>query len=212
MSEARSLLVKYEWNPAWQEKWGLSPGDTERCACVLCMLWSYSLQRPASHSAMIGRRTVFHKWAPVLAGEWQATGSVRIWEHRGPGPGRASTASAKARGCSCKDTWFSLPHTRCQQSARPIRACGARLASKTGGVFHHDFSDQEGQERLIQTGWPLSFHSFSSLFVASSLSFLFFSPVSPTDFLLICNLSPSPLSLPAPLSLSQPAHLYSFLT
>lgn len=112
MSGARSLLVKYEWNSAWQEKWGLSPGDTEQCACVLCRLWSYSLQRTASHCATIGRGTVFHKLAPVLAEEWQAAGSVRIWERRGPGSSGGLTGSAKAEDAPVKLLDFPPPHTQ----------------------------------------------------------------------------------------------------
>jgi len=144
MSKAQSLLVKYEWNPAWQEKWGLSPGDTKQCACVLCMLWSNTRQRPASHSAPIGRHTIFHKWAPVLAGEWQATGSVRIWEH-----GRALTASAKPGDAPLKLLLCNATHSV---------PTGARLASKDEGACSRTIPLTKIQFNSIQFICIAQFH------------------------------------------------------
>lgn len=181
MSEAQSLLVKYDWNPAWQEKWGLSSGDTEQCTCVLCVLWSYTLQRRASHSAMIARHTVFHKWAPVLAGEWQATGSVRIcrwwWWWWGVGTHRSRlrqgflTASAKPGDTPVKlldflhhthtDTHILSANSQCLVHS----SMWCRVGFKDWCVFHYNSSHRKGQEGLIQTGWLLSFHSFSPLFL-----------------------------------------------
>lgn len=159
-------------------------------AMRLCPVHAFIPQRPASRS----RRSVFHKWAPVLAEEWQATGSARIWEHWSPGSSRALTASAKPEDAPVKATQFFLLHTQCQQSAWSIRACGEGLASKTG-VCSTPISSHQGQEGLIQTGRGCSHSTLCSLtpFCLSS-----FFPVCPTDSLLICYLSPRPLSLHAP--------------
>lgn len=211
-AEARSLLVKYEWNPAWQEKWGLSPGDTEQCACVLCWLWSYTLRRPVSHSAMLGRRTVFHKWAPVLAGEWQATGSVRIWERwgRGPGSGRALTASAKPKDAPVKLLDFP---------------CHRLTANSQPGPFKHVVQDwlqrlvcvpplflKPRRSRGAHPDWMTALIPLFQLSVSPLLFvFSFFLSLCWLSYYLL-SLPVSPFSVPAPLSLSQPAHLYSSLT
>lgn len=154
MSDAQSLLVKYEWNPVWQEKWRLSLGDTEQCAYVPHRLWSYTLQRtciPLCH----GRKS-----APYSTNElqfWQGSDRPQaLWGSGNTevqGSSRALTASAKPKDAPVKATWFSPPHTRCQQSEPALfKHVVCKAGFKGWCVFHHNSSDPEGQEGLIQTG------------------------------------------------------------
>lgn len=160
-------------------------------AMCLCPVRAFILQRPASHS----RRSVFHKWAPVLAGEWQATGPARIWEHWGPGSSRALTASAKPGDAPGK-SYSIFPAAHSVPTVSLVHSSMRRRAGfKDWCVFHSNFLTPR-RSRGAHPDWKrlLSFHS---LFLDSFLSFLFFS-VCPTDSLLICYLSPCPLSLHAP--------------
>lgn len=176
----QSLLVKYEWNSTWQEKQGLSPDDTEKCVCVLCTLWSYTLQRPAFHSAAIGWHTVFHKWAPVLAGKWQATrlckdlGTVKFQAPAGLWQPRPKPEDAPAKLLDFF-FFFFLPATHSVSNSRPgpfKRVMQGRL-QRLVCVFSYNSSHREGQEGLVQTWRLLLFRSFSFLFFDSSLSCLF---------------------------------------
>lgn len=130
-------------------------------------LWSYTLLRQSLATA--GRHIIFHKWAPDLAGGWQACWpcedlgklEVRL---------KARTVLAKPEDSPAASYCLSLPCAQCQQTVS-FWVWGRRLGSKLAVcLFHHNFSHWVGQERLIQTKWLLLFPTFSIL------SFLFFVP------------------------------------
>lgn len=120
---ALSVLVKYEWNPVWQEKWGLSPGDAEKCADfdpTLC--WDLH-----PYSVMVGR----HRRIPQMSSSFgRGVTGHRTCEdlgtHTGPDSGKAFITCQTWR-CSCKATWFC--HTR---SVPTVRVHHLSMWCKTG--------------------------------------------------------------------------------
>lgn len=200
MSEVHSLPVKYEWNSAWQEKWGSSPGDREQCACVLLGALILRVARDLHPAAP-------HKWAPGLAWQRQAAG---FGNARDPGPGRASTAVAKPGDVPVRLLDF-LRHTA--------------GANSQPGPFKHALQGwlqralcappqflTPRRSRGSHPVWMAALaSSLSALCSQTPLCLFLFLSVHPTDFLLICYLTlVSPHSRSPFCLFSLPAHLYSF--
>lgn len=158
----------------WQEESGLSPGDTEQCACGLCRLWSYTLEGPTSLSAHDRKAHCFPQMSSsfgrVVTGNrlCEDLGTLRSWLQQA-----FDSLSQIKRRC-CKATWFSLPRSRCQQSAWSIRACGARLPSKTG-----ECSTAIPQAKKVKRG-SSRLHDWLSEFYSHPFR------LCPCDCLLIC--------------------------
>lgn len=120
MSEAQSLPVKYDWNPAWQQEWGLSLGDTEKRACGLrTLLIPHSAQglQPTQPPTRYEGCTVFQQMSSSF-GRGVTGNKPSGWcgNTEGAGSGWALTASSQTWRCSCKKLLdFPPPHApRCQ--------------------------------------------------------------------------------------------------
>lgn len=105
-----------------------------RWAMCLCPAQALILHSAETHIPLSHDRKVYHipqmssSFGRVVTGNrlCEDLGTLRSWFQQG------FDSLSQIKRCSCKASWFSPPHSRCQQSAWSIQACGARLASKRG--------------------------------------------------------------------------------